>query len=193
MSVNLVKKGASVNLRKYDPNLKKIYVGLGWDPVRQGIFSSGKFDIDASVIAIDKNDQEIDVLYYGKTSILGGALIHHGDNLTGEGDGDDEVIEMDLDRIPERVTRLAVIINIYSAYSRRQKFSQVNNCYVHVVDSKSGKELVRYNISDDSKYNDETGIFVADIYRYEKEWKFKALGEGVKVSGIKEMVRIKCN
>lgn len=192
MAVELLKKGGSVNLRKDNPNLSKIYVGLGWDPVKSGIFSSRNFDIDASVIAMDKNDREIDVLYYGKTSIFHKALVHHGDNLTGEGDGDDEVIEMDLNAIPKEVNRLAVIINIYEAYSKGQNFSQVNNCYVHVVDPKSGKELVRYNISDDSTYGKETGIFVADIYRRDKEWKFKALGQGVKVKSISEMVRMKC-
>ena len=192
MAVELLKKGGSVNLRKDNPNLSKIYVGLGWDPVKSGFFSSSNFDIDASVIAMDKNDRKVDLLYFSRTSILNGALVHHGDNLTGEGDGDDEVIEMDLNAIPKEVNRLAVIINIYEANSRRQNFSQVNNCYVHVVDPKSGKELVRYNISDDSKYDKETGIFVSDIYRRDGEWKFKALGQGVKVKSIPEMVRMKC-
>ena len=102
------------------------------------------------------------------------------------------IIQSRLNAIPKEVNRLAVIINIYEAYSRGQNFSQVNNCYVHVVDPKSGKELVRYNISDDSTYGKETGIFVADIYRRDKEWKFKALGQGVKVKSISEMVRMKC-
>lgn len=187
MSINL-RKGQSVNLRKDAPNLKQLYVGLGWDPVKT-LFGPD-IDIDASIICIDENDLAEFTVYYGATKHPSGAILHYGDNLTGEGDGDDEVIEIDLNKLPNSIVRLAVIINIYEAYHRKQHFGKVNNCFVHVTDKESGNELVRYDV--DGNYDNMTGIFVADIYRYKGEWKFKAIGEGVRVKNIAEMIRMKC-
>lgn len=183
-------KGQGVNLKKDAPNLKRVLIGLGWDPVK-GFFGSSNMDIDASVICIDENGKRESVVYYGALKHHSGAIKHYGDNLTGDGDGDDEQIEIKLDEVPANISRLAVIINIYSAYSRRQHFGKVKNCFVHASDLDSGKELVRYDV--DGNFDDKTGIFVADIYRYNGEWKFKAIGEGVKVADINEMVAIKCN
>lgn len=188
MAVKLV-KGQGVNLKKEAPNLKRVLVGLGWDPVKS--FLGPQMDIDASIICIDKDNHKESLIYYGNLNHRSGAIKHCGDNLTGDGDGDDEQIIIDLDKLPEKITRLAVIINIYSAYSRKQNFGKVKNCFVHASDLDSGKELVRYDV--DGNFNGKTGIFVADIYRYNGEWKFKAIGEGVKVADINEMVAIKCS
>lgn len=185
MAVTLT-KGASVNLKKDAPNLKRVLIGLGWDPVEHG----SKMDIDASIICIDKAGKKEEVVYYGNLKHRSGAIKHYGDNLTGDGDGDDEQIEINLNKMPNKIERLAIIINIYSAHSRRQDFSKVRNCFVHVNDLDTKKELVNYKI--DGNFNGKTGIFVADIYRHKSEWKFKALGEGVKVSRISDMVTIKC-
>lgn len=188
MSVKLT-KGQGVNLKKDAPNLKRVLIGLGWDPVKS--FIGPDMDIDASVICIKENGRCESIVYYGDLTHRSGAIKHYGDNLTGDGDGDDEQIEIQLDRVPADISRLAVIINIYSAYSRHQNFGKVKNCFVHASDIDSGKELVYYDI--DGNFNGKTGIFVADIYRYNGEWKFKAIGEGVKVADIKEMVAMKCN
>lgn len=189
MSVKLT-KGQGVNLKKDAPNLKRVLIGLGWDPVKS-IFSTSNMDIDASVICIDGNGRKESVVYYGDLTHRSGAIKHYGDNLTGDGDGDDEQIEIQLDKVPANIARLSVIINIYSAYSRHQNFGKVKNCFVHASDLDSGKELVRYDV--DGNFDGKTGIFVADIYRHNGEWKFKAIGEGVKVANIQEMVAMKCN
>jgi len=188
MAVKLT-KGQGVNLSKEAPNLKRVLIGLGWDPEKS--FLGQDIDVDASVICINENGRKEDVIYYGNKWHRSGAINHGGDNLTGDGDGDDEVIEVILDKIPANIHRLAIIINIYSAYSRRQHFGKVNNCFVHVDDMDTGKKMVYYDI--DGDFKGKTGIFVADLYRHNGEWKFKAIGEGVKVADISEMVAMKCN
>lgn len=188
MSVKLA-KGQGVNLKKDAPNLKRVLVGLGWDPVKS--FGSSAMDIDASVICIDKNGRYESVVYYGNLSHHSGAIKHCGDNLTGDGDGDDEQIKIDLEKIPDKIEKLSIIINIYEAYRRKQDFGKVKNCFIHASDLDSGKELVHYDV--DGNFKGKTGIFVADIYRHNGEWKFKAIGEGVKVKDISEMVAMKCN
>lgn len=191
MAVNLI-KGEAVNLKKEAPNLKRILVGLGWDPVKS-LFSS--MDIDASVICIDKNDKVKETVYYAKRKYHSGAILHYGDNLTGDGDGDDEQIEINLDKLPDKIVRLSIIINIFGAYSRKQHFGKVKNCFVHVIDLDTNQELVKYDVNDN--YEGKTGIFVADLYRNdEDEWQFEAIGEGVKVADISEMakkIKIRCN
>lgn len=189
MAVQL-KKGATVNLKKESPNLNRILVGLGWDPAKTFFGIGPDMDIDASVICIDKKGRKDSIVYYHNLREYKGAIRHYGDNLTGEGDGDDEQIEIILDELPNRITRLSIIINIYNAYSRRQNFGKVKNCFVHVTDLDTRKELVRYDI--DGNYNGLTGIFVADIYREDNDWKFSALGDGAKVRDISEMARMKC-
>lgn len=188
MSVKLT-KGQGVNLKKDAPNLKRVLIGLGWDPVKS-FFGASQMDIDASVICIDEKERQEGLVYYGNLRHRSGAIKHYGDNLTGDGDGDDEQIEINLEKIPDKITRLSIIINIYSAYSRNQHFGKVKNCFVHASDLDSGKELVRYDI--DGNFDKKTGIFVADIYRHNGEWKFKAIGEGVEVRDIREMVAMKC-
>ncbi|MBQ9279933.1 MAG: TerD family protein [Clostridia bacterium] len=187
MSVNLT-KGQGVNLKKEAPNLRRLMIGLGWDPVKS--FLGRAIDIDASVICIDEKGKFLDVVYYGNLTHRSGAIKHMGDNLTGEGDGDDEQITIDLERLPANIAKCSIIINIYSAYSRNQHFGKVRNCFVHADDMDTRKELVRYNV--DGNFDGLTGIFVADVYRYNGEWRFKAIGEGVKVADIKEMVNMKC-
>ncbi len=194
MAIKLI-KGQGINLRKEAPNLKRVLIGLGWDPIKSSGFSFFKsninMDIDASIICINEEGRYDSIVYYRNLKHRSGAIKHYGDNLTGEGDGDDEQIEIDLDKIPKHIQRLAVIINIYKAYNRNQDFGKVRNCFVHATDLDTNKELVSYDITDN--YDGKTGIFVADIYRYNGEWKFKAIGQGVKVADIQEMIDIKCS
>ncbi len=194
MAVKLT-KGATVNLKKDAPNLKKVLIGLGWDPIKKsrgffGSHSSADMDIDASVICINSEGSAENIVYYGRLAHPSGAIKHCGDNLTGEGDGDDEQIIIYLEKVPSNIVKLSIIINIYQAYSRNQHFGDVKNCFVHADDMENDKELIRYDI--DGNFDHKTGIFVADIYRYNGEWKFKAIGEGVKVGSIGDMVDIKC-
>ena len=212
MAVNLT-KGQRVSLKKDAPNLKRILVGLGWDPVekKRGLFSLGSsaedIDIDASVICIDENGREKEIVYFGHKDDRAGSIHHTGDNLTGEDDDDDEKqftnssnkvlkddeqIIISLDKVPRDFAKLAIIINIFRAYSRGQHFGQIKNCFVHVADMDTNKELVYYDISGNGNFNGLTGIFVAEIYRYNGDWRLKAEGDGVKVRDIKEMVRMKC-
>lgn len=205
MAINLT-KGQSISLSKESPNLKKVLVGLGWDPIKNGGSGGGLFgalrgmvsggssadmDIDGSVICIGPNGRHEGTIYYGNLRHTSGAIRHYGDNLTGDGDGDDEQIEIDLSRVPSSIERLSIIVNIYSADSRGQDFSQVRNCFVHVDNIETGRELARYNV--DGNFDGKTGIFVADLYRHNGEWKFKAIGEGVKVRDIGQMVGMKCH
>ena len=188
MAISL-QKGQGINLKKDAPNLNRVLIGLGWDPVKS--FFGPDMDIDASIICIDDKGKREDVIYYNHLTHGSGAIKHNGDNLTGDGDGDDEQIQIILDKVPKNIQKLSIIINIYQAYTRKQNFGKVKNCFVHVYDLDSGKELVRYDV--DGNFDGKTGIFVADLYRYNGEWKFKAIGEGVKVATISEMVAIKCN
>lgn len=187
MAVTLA-KGQSINLKKESANLKRVLIGLGWDPMKS-LFGP-QMDIDASVICIDTNGRHESTVYYGRLTHSSGAIRHYGDNLTGDGDGDDEQIEINLDAVPANIARLSIIINIYSASSRNQHFGKVKNCFVHASDKATNKELVRYNV--DGNFDGMTGIFVADVYRHNGEWKFKAIGEGVKVDGINDMISMKC-
>ena len=177
-------KGQKVDLRKEAPELKRVLVGLGWDPVR-GFFS---MDIDASVICIDEKGKMDKLVYFGNTKAYSKAIKHYGDNLTGKGDGDDEQIEINLNKLPQKIRRLSIIINIFAASIKRQHFGKVNNCYVHVTDL-DGRELIRYDI--DGNFNNMTGIFVADIYRDNNGWTFKAIGEGCR-GNIDDMIDMKC-
>ena len=183
-------KGQAVSLKKEAPNLKRILVGLGWDPVKRRFGMNHDMDIDASVICITEQGKCESTVYYGNLKHYSGSIRHCGDNLTGDGDGDDEQIKIYLEDVPKKITRLSIVINIYSAHNRRQDFSQVENCFVHAIDLDSKKELVMYKV--DGNFDGKTGIFVADIIRDNDEWRFEAIGEGVKVRNIDEMCKIKC-
>lgn len=193
MSISL-KKGGNVNLNKEAPGLKRLMIGLGWDPAG---FGMRNFDADASVICMGPGDRHESTIYFGNKKHRSGAIIHFGDNLTGAGDGDDEQIQINLDQVPATIDKMVIIVNIYQAHSRNQHFGKVKNCFVRAEDMDTGREILKYEISDAHKpnpaYNGKTGIFFAEVYRYNGEWKFKAIGEGVDVASITDMVRMKCN
>ena len=178
MAVSLV-KGQKVDLTKGNPGLSKILVGLGWD-VNQNT-SGYNFDLDASVLLLGAGDRlksVKDVVYYGNLTHSSGAVQHMGDNLTGEGDGDDEQIKVDLSKIPANIEKLAFTVTIYKAVDRKQNFGQVSNAFVRIVDEASGKELIRYDLGEDFSF--ETSVVVGEIYRHSGEWKFSAVGSGFK-------------
>lgn len=176
MPVSLI-KGQRVDLTKGRPSLKNVLIGLGWD-VNQ---YSGEvdFDLDASVFMTKENGKvgsDDDFVFYGNLEHKTKSVIHTGDNRTGDGDGDDEVIKVRFDSIPSDYTKLSVAVTIYDADNRLQNFGMVNNAYVRVVDEETGEELIRYDLSED--FSTETAIVVADIYKKNGEWKFKAVGSG---------------
>lgn len=176
MPINL-SKGQKVDLTKGNPGLKKIVVGLGWDV---NIFDSGyDFDLDASAFMCGKNGKcptEAEFIFYSNTEHVSGSIEHTGDNRTGEGDGDDEQIRIDLSLVPSNIERIAFTVTIYDAEIRNQNFGQVSNSYIHIVDEHSGEELIRYDLGED--FSIETAIVVAEIYRHNGEWKFNAIGSG---------------
>ena len=194
MSINL-KKGQKIDLKKSNPGLSAIRVGLGWDPVEQGggflkaLFGSGQADIDcdASVFLLNEDSTPVDLIYFGNLRTKNDSIIHTGDNLTGEGAGDDEVILVDLDKIPAQVDKLLFVVNIYDCVRRKQNFGMIKNAYIRMADAKTNTEIARYNLSDD--YSGKTALIVGLIYRYDKTWKFSAIGEGTNDTGLNDMKR----
>lgn len=176
MPINL-SKGQKVDLTKGNASLKHIMVGLGWDV---NVFDSGAdFDLDASAFMCGANGKcptEKEFVFYGNLEHPSGAVKHQGDNLTGEGDGDDEQIFVDLKAIPESVDKIAFTVTIYEAQERRQNFGQVSNAYIRIVDEDTNQELIRYDLGED--FSIETAIVVGELYRHNGEWKFNAIGSG---------------
>ena len=196
MTITL-QKGQRISLSKEAPGLTQITCGLGWDVAKKsgggffGAFSGGQdFDLDASVLCLDRNKKISDIkdiVYFGNLQHSSRSIIHQGDNLTGAGDGDDEVIVVDLPKIPQRITRLVFVVNIYDCIQRKQDFSQVENAFVRLVNRANNQELARYQLSG-SSYAGMTGMTLAEIYRHNDEWKMAAIGNGFKVEGLKDIV-----
>ena len=170
-------KGQKVDLTKKNPSLKNIMVGLGWD-VNE--FDSGAdFDLDAAAFMLGANGKcptEKEFVFYGNLEHTSGAVKHMGDNLTGEGEGDDEQIEVSLAKIPPNVERIAFTVTIYDAEPRRQNFGQVSNSYIRIVDADTDSELIRYDLGED--FSIETAVVVGELYKHNGEWKFNAIGSG---------------
>ena len=191
-----LQKGQRISLSKEAPGLTKLMCGLGWDVAEKsgggffGVFGGGQdFDLDASVLCLDANQKFTDVkdlVYFGNLKHQSGAIIHQGDNLTGEGDGDDEVIIVNLPKIPARISRLVFVVNIYDCIKRKQHFGQVENAFVRLVNASNNRELARYNLSG-SNYAEMTGMTLAEIYRHQDEWKMAAVGNGFRVAGLKDI------
>ncbi|KAB2338188.1 TerD family protein [Cytobacillus depressus] len=200
MAINL-QKGQRVDLTKGNPGLSKIMVGLGWDPVQSrgggGLFgalfgggSGPNIDCDASVVMVDENDKirnNSDVIYFGNLKSADGSIQHTGDNLTGDGDGDDEQILVDLSRVPEQIKKLVFIVNIYDCVKRKQHFGMIQNAFIRIVNSANNQEMIHYNLSDD--YNGKTSLVVGEIYRHGADWKFVAVGTGTTAPGLADIVR----
>lgn len=176
MSVSLT-KGQRVDLTKGRPSLRKILIGLGWDINEYD--GEEDFDLDASVYMLKDNGKvgsDDDFIFYGNLEHKTKCIVHTGDNRTGEGDGDDEVIKVNLDKIPSDYTKLSVVVTIYDAGNRFQNFGMVNNAYVRIVDEEKEEEIIKYDLSED--FSTETAIVVAELYKKNGEWKFKAVGSG---------------
>jgi len=176
MPINL-SKGQKVSLTKDNPGLKNVLVGLGWDV--NAFDTGGDFDLDASAFmlgASGKVNQQEDFIFYGNKTHASGSITHMGDNRTGEGEGDDEQIKIDLSKVPANVQKIAFTATIYDADARRQNFGQVSNAYIRICDENNGKELMRYDLGED--FSIETAVVFGELYKNGNEWKFNAIGSG---------------
>ena len=177
-------KGQNLSLSKTEPGLKKIIIGLGWDPRAT---DGQEFDLDASLFLLGENGKvrsDADFIFYNQKTSGCGSVEHTGDNRTGEGDGDDESIKVELGRVPPNVQRLAVTVTIHDADARRQSFGQVENAFIRIVNADTNGEVVRYDLTED--YSTETAMIFGEVYRHNGEWKFKAVGQGY-AGGLKSM------
>ncbi|AHM64642.1 TerD family protein [Paenibacillus polymyxa] len=176
MAINL-SKGQKIDLTKTNPGLSKITVGLGWDTNK---YDGGKdFDLDVSVFlanADGKVETEKNFVFFNNPQNENGSVVHTGDNRTGEGDGDDEQIKVDLSNVPANVEKIAFTITIYDAQERSQNFGQVSRAYARIVNEANNEELVRFDLGED--FSIETGVVVGELYRHSGEWKFNAIGSG---------------
>ena len=187
MSVNLV-KGQKLNLSKEVSGLSKVVVGLGWDAAKKGLFrSSADIDCDASAIILGTDERYKDVVYYGNRSGVNKCVYHHGDNLTGDGDGDDEQITVDLANMANSVGRIVFVVNIYACEQRKQDFGMIKNAFIRLVNASTGKEICKYNLSEN--YSGKTAMIFAEVYKKNNEWKFNAIGQGTTDNSISELVR----
>ena len=176
MAISL-QKGQKVDLTKGNPGLKKLLIGLGWDVNKYD--GGSDFDLDAAAFLLGANgkvNSDEDFVFYNNLKHKSGAVQHMGDNLTGEGEGDDEEIKIDLEKVPANVEKIDFTVTIYDADARKQKFGQVSNAYIRVVDEVTGKEVIRYDLGED--FSVETAVVVGEIYRNRGEWKFNAIGAG---------------
>ena len=190
MSINL-SKGQKVDLTKGNPGLKNIMAGLGWDEVKQkgGLFlrNVSAIDCDASAIMLKNGklaDRE-DLVYYGNLKHKSGTVRHMGDNLTGAGEGDDEQIVIKLADVPNEYDKIVIVVNIYKALKRHQHFGLVENAFIRIVDAASSKEMCRYSLTEN--YSGMTVMIFGEVYRYNGEWKFNAVGQGTKDPGLNEL------
>ena len=203
MSVSL-QKGQKVNLSKDNAGLAKVIVGLGWDEAKPSGGGGGGFfatlfggaatthqaiDCDASAIML-KNGKFVDrtdLVYFGNLKHKSGTVNHMGDNLTGEGEGDDEQIVIDLSRVPAEYDKIVIVVNIHQAVQRKQHFGMIENAFIRLVDARNNKEMCKYNLTEN--YSGMTAMIFGEIYRHNGEWKFNAMGNGTTDPGIGELCR----
>ncbi len=199
MSVNL-QKGQKVDLTKGNSGLRRVRVGLGWDeakPVKKGILggmfssrTSNSIDCDAMVFLLDGNGQianKKDIVFFNHLKHESGCVTHLGDNLTGEGEGDDEQIMIDLANLPAHYQRIVVIASIYQATEKYQQFGMIQNAYIRIVDADKSNELCIYNLSEN--YDGAVAMVFGELYRRNSEWKFNAIGQPLNVWSVSELTQ----
>jgi tellurium resistance protein TerD len=175
MSVSL-SKGGNVSLTKEAPGLTAVNVGLGWDARTT---SGADFDLDASALLVDQNSKILSdqyFVFFNNLTSPDGSVEHTGDNLTGEGEGDDEMIKVNLAAVPGECDKIVFAVSIYDAESRGQSFGQVRNAFIRIVNQAGGAEIARYDLSEDA--STETAMIFGEVYRNAGEWKFRAVGQG---------------
>ncbi len=185
MAISL-NKGGRLSLNKEAPGLTKVLIGLGWDARAT---DGSAFDLDASAFLLSADGKvrsEADFIFYNQLKSSCGSVEHTGDNLTGAGEGDDEVIKVDLSRVPAEVQKIAFTVTIHEADARRQNFGQVGNAYIRVVNADNNTEITRYDLAEDA--STETAMIFGELYRHSGEWRFTAVGQGY-AGGLAAMCR----
>ena len=177
-------KGGNLSLSKEAPGMTKVLVGLGWDARST---DGQDFDLDASAFLLKADGKvraDSDFIFYNQLKSVDGSVEHTGDNRTGEGDGDDEAIKVDLSKVPADIDRIAFTVTIHEADARRQNFGQVRNAFIRIVNQDNNNEVARYDLAEDA--STETAIIFADLYLNGAEWKFRAVGQGF-AGGLKPL------
>ena len=175
MAISL-SKGGNVSLKKVDPSIKKVMVGLGWDARST---DGNDFDLDCSIFMLNSSGKvrsDNDFIFYNNLTSVDGSVVHNGDNRTGAGDGDDETVNIDLARVPADVAKIIFAATIYEADSRRQNFGMVSNAFIRIVNDETGNEIIRFDLSEDA--STETAMIFGELYRRRGEWKFRAVEQG---------------
>ena len=183
MAVSL-SKGGNVSLSKEAPGLSELIVGLGWDP---RVTDGTEFDLDASVFITGDNGKvltDAGFIFYNNKLSADGSVEHLGDNRSGQGEGDDEQVTVKLTGLAADVRKLVFAVTIHDAEARKQSFGQVSNAYIRVVNKADGKEIARYDLSEDA--STETAMIFGELYRHNDEFKFKAIGQGF-AGGLKPL------
>ncbi|MER5888604.1 TerD family protein [Streptomyces sp. NPDC001941] len=181
MSVSLA-KGGNVSLSKAAPGLSAVLIGLGWD-VRTT--TGADHDLDASALLCDGGGRVLSdehFVFYNNLKSPDGSVEHTGDNLTGEGEGDDESVKVDLAAVPAQVEKIVFPVSIHDAEARGQNFGQVRNAFIRVVNQADNQEIARYDLTEDA--STETAMVFGELYRHGGEWKFRAVGQGY-ASGLR--------
>ena len=177
MAISL-QKGGNVNLSKEAPGLTKVIIGLGWDPRAT---DGAAFDLDGSGFML-KTDGKVrgdsDFIFYNNLKSTDGSVVHQGDNTSGQGEGDDEKVNVDLSKVPAEIDKISFCVTIHDAEARKQNFGMVGKAYIRCLDGNGEKELARYDLSEDG--STETAMIFGELYRAGAEWKFKAIGQGFK-------------
>ncbi len=169
-------KGGNLSLSKEAPGMTKVLVGLGWDARST---DGQDFDLEASaflLMADGKVRADGDFILYNQLKSVDGSVEHTGDNRTGEGDGDDEAIKVDLSKVPADIDRIAFTVTIHEAETRKQNFGQVRGAFIRIVNQDNNSEVARYDLAEDA--STETAMIFAELYRNGSEWKFRAVGQG---------------
>ena len=183
MAISL-SKGGNISLSKTDPQLKNIHVGLSWDARAT---DGSDFDLDASVFMVTEDNKvrsDSDFIFYNQLKSTCGSVEHTGDNRTGTGEGDDEVIIVKLDKVPADISKIVIAVTIHEAEARRQNFGQVHNAAIRLLNMDTNNEVTRFDLSEDASI--ETAMIFGEIYRHNGEWKFKAVGQGY-AGGLKAL------
>ncbi|ARU60344.1 chemical-damaging agent resistance protein C [Tumebacillus avium] len=186
MTISL-SKGQRIDLTKTNPGLRKAIIGLGWDTNK---YTGGHdFDLDASAFLLHEDGKAKgiqDFVFYNNLVGGNGSVEHTGDNRTGEGDGDDEQIKVDLSLVPSSIHRIGITVTIHDATTRGQNFGQVSNAFVRIVDEETNREVMRYDLGEE--FSIETAVVICELYRHSGEWKFQAIGSGFS-GGLQDLCR----
>ena len=183
MGVSL-SKGGNVSLSKTDPGLKQVLIGLGWEArSTDGV----DFDLDASAFLLTESGKvrgDNDFIFYNNLPSVDGSVEHTGDNRTGAGEGDDEALKIDLDKVPADITKIVFTVTIHDADARKQNFGMVADAFIRIVNDDSNVEVARFDLTEDA--STETAMVFGEIYRHNGEWKFRAVAQGY-AGGLKAM------